>query len=186
MTCIVGIKTKTGVMLGADSLSSNHHTKSVESTAKLVELKDGLLGIGLTTSWRAINLVTYELDDKLSDLPKAKGDAHRWLVTSFVPTLRDLYKTAGFSEVSNNVETGSTMLIGLRGQLFVLHSDYAVISPAEGFTAVGSGEQVAIGALHAARHFYSDPELTLAAGLRAATTFVTTVCAPFNYLEVPR
>lgn len=186
MTCIVGIEKRTGVTLGADSLSSNWYTKSVDNTAKLVALKGGKLGIGLTTSWRAINLVTFELEDKLGDLPKTKADAHKWLVTSFVPTLRELFKTSGYSEVQNNVETGATALIGLKGQLFALQSDYSVVTPSEGIASVGSGQQVALGAMHAAQHFYKYAEPVLRQGLLAAATFIPTVGGTFHYLEVQR
>ena len=74
-------------------------------------------------------------------------DNYAYLVKRFVPFLRAAFKDAGWLEVENSREEGGQFLVGIRGELFEINSDFSVLKMVDGFNAVGSGEYYALGAM---------------------------------------
>ena len=147
MTCIVGVATPEGVWIGGDSAASDYHTVSARNDAKVFE--NGPCVMGFTTSFRMGQLLRYALDVPPRDA--ADWDVDRWMSTQFVDAVRDCLKTGGWAQANNNEEKGGTFLVGYAGRLFVVYSDYQVAQQADGLAAIGSGGEVALGALHARR-----------------------------------
>lgn len=153
MTAIVGIACQDGnVILGADSLASDSDSRFVVKTPKLWRLvlrergKRRDLVIGYTTSFRMGDLLRVHM----GNVSVRQGlDAEEFLIAEFVPALRGVLSAGGFLKRDSDREEGGELLVGIDGRLFAIQSDFSVIEPAGGEIAVGSGQQFALGALHA-------------------------------------
>jgi ATP-dependent protease HslVU (ClpYQ) peptidase subunit len=70
-------------------------------------------------------------------------------------------------------------LIGYKGKLFEIMSDFQMSEVSGTFTAVGSGTAYAMGALYVMQKTSATPENKIIKALEAASCFVTTVGPPF-------
>lgn len=183
MTCIVGIVDEGNVLIGADSLSSNNHRKQVVRNPKIIRLSrptakshptDILLGY--TSSWRMGQLL------RGVRLPKmATDDAFDFLSTAFVDTVRQVLKDGGWATQKDGQEIGGSFLIGFDGHVFEMQSDYSILESADGYSATGSGEDWAMGSLHATGTIPSlTAERRVRLALEAASTFNPNVAPPFH------
>jgi hypothetical protein len=82
--------------------------------------------------------------------------------------------------VRDQEETMGTFLVGVRGQLFEVEDDFAVL-PCEKFCAVGCGVSVALGSLYSTEG--QKPQKRIITALEAASTFTTGVRAPFHLIK---
>lgn len=171
MTCIVGIGDRDKVFIGADSAAGNYSIVTKMAGSKV--FTNGPFIVGYTTSFRFGNLLEHSWTPP--EHPKGDSD-HKYLCTTVVDSIRACLKAGGYAEKNNEVETGGACLIGYRGRLYKLQSDYSVLRE-EPFGAVGSGDSYALGAMHAAR---GKVESRLRSGLKAAANFSPTVCGPFR------
>lgn len=152
MTCIVGLVDGKDVWLGADSCGGEGNSRQRYKTSKLVAIHgpNGLnrsILVGYTSSYRMGNLLAQSAKAECHEV--ATPDA--WLIDSFVPMLRRLFGKEGFLAKKDEREEGGEMLVALAARLFVVQSDFSVLEPLDGYTAIGSGADVALGALYANR-----------------------------------
>jgi len=142
MTCIVGLKHENNIIIAADSAGSNNGFIDDSGIEKIFS-KSGYL-IAYTTSFRMGQLLHHKID-----LPKIPEKITiEFMVNEFVESIRSGFKNHGFSEISNNVETGGNFLVGVPGKLFEIHSDYQV-KEINNFSCCGSGMYYAFGAMEA-------------------------------------
>jgi ATP-dependent protease HslVU (ClpYQ) peptidase subunit len=172
MTAIVGLAHGGSVFIGGDSAGVSGMDLSVRADAKVFR-KRGYL-FGFTTSFRMGQLIRYSLD-----LPKPKGDLDAFMATGFIDALRECLKTGGWARKEAEREEGGTFLVGVRGQLFAVYDDYQVAKAADGFAAVGCGDQVALGALYATAGTGLKPRRRVRIALAAAERFSAGVRGPF-------
>jgi ATP-dependent protease HslVU (ClpYQ) peptidase subunit len=66
--------------------------------------------------------------------------------------LRTVAKKAAIAEVQNSVESLGKFLVGVRGRLFCIESDFQVGEGVQDYAAVGSGSAYALGAMFLQRH----------------------------------
>jgi hypothetical protein len=92
-------------------------------------------------------------------------------------------KAGGFARTNDGAESGGTFLVGYRGVVYEVNSDYQVGIPAHAFAAVGCGSQIALGSLFTTigRGFSVSTRIDLA--LRAAECFSAGVRAPFVFIS---
>src|SRR3989338_7562629 len=88
------------------------------------------------------------------DLPPPKNlfeeDALAFMVLEFVPLLRKCLTAGGWQTKTNNrEETDGSFIVGIKGKIFVLHSDNQVSISHYPFVAIGSGKDLALRALFA-------------------------------------
>jgi hypothetical protein len=176
MTCIVGVEYEGGVVLGADSFAGHEGVKCLTGVSKLLQL--GPYGIGYTTSFRMGDLLRYSLEL----LPPTDDDVHRHLVKSVVPAVRDCLKAGGFAETDKGKEEGGIFLIAVRGQLFKIQADYAVLSLQHGYASCGAGLDVALGALASTELLLPNERVIVA--LEAAARHNPFVSGPFDTIDV--
>lgn len=161
--------------LGGDSAASTNWTIDERKSPKVFRAS-GLL-IGTAGSVRIANLVRYSLC--VSKRP-ADMDAEEYMVTWVIDALRRLLKDHGASSIYHNAETAEAhMLIGYAGRLFSVHGDYQVGEPAQPLAAIGSGAEVALGALWVTRDV-RDPHVRLTTALSASASLTPYVRAPFT------
>jgi ATP-dependent protease HslVU (ClpYQ) peptidase subunit len=178
MTCIVGISNGTTVFLGGDSASVGG--LSLSRTLHPKVFQNGPYIMGYTTSFRMGQLLEF------GELPEPnkhdRKNLYRFMVTKFVPAIRKIFKDGGFSKVSNSVEEGGTFLVGLKGEFFIVDSDYQVQQKPENFYACGCGEDIALGAMYATKG--QSPKDRLRIALEAAEQYSGGVSGPFHFVQV--
>ena len=186
MTCILGLEYDGGIAMGGDSASSNGSIVRLSTTPKVFRLPNML--IGYTWSFRMGQIIQYS-----KDVPKikAKKSNYKYLINDFVPFLRDIFKDAGWLKTENSRDEGGEFLIGLRGEIFKLQSDFSVLRYDDGFAAVGSGADFALGALHTLKekvNQYSEiiepPWYMVELALESAAYYSPHVSAPFVLLRL--
>ncbi len=69
------------------------------------------------------------------------------------------------------------------GRLYTVQSDLALLRSRH-FAAIGSGYQVALGAMHAAKVCGSNPEIAVRLGVRAACDIISTCAKPVQPVHV--
>jgi len=176
MTCIVGLETDQGVIIGADSAASAGWDGWVTRLKKVFRRGDFL--IGYTSSFRMGQLLQHSL---IVEPQKEGQEDLEFLVTTFIDAVRTCLKDGGFVKVENLVEEGGRFLVGYRGKLYVISSDFQVNSSRDGYQAVGCGASYALGNLFNSK---AQPAKTrVRQALKAAAHFSNGVCGPFNILK---
>lgn len=177
MTCIVGIVQKDIIWVGGDSATSAGYSVSIRPNQK-VFTNHGFL-IGCAGSVRAANLVRY----KFSPPQPTQDDMYDYFVTGFVENLRDCLKSSGNASKNDDFEyISSQFLVGFYGRLFMIDGDYQVNECVNGYEAIGSGADTALGSLYATPKMPPRKRIDLA--LRASAQFNSSVREPFQIARV--
>lgn len=185
MTCIVGLQHPTGVYIGGDSAVSSGW--SIELTARHKVFRVGEFLIGTSGSPRINNLIQHAFAPPVP--PKKQKKLEHFMVTEFVPALRAVLAEGGAEKKAHEeVSIGgpSCFLVGVRGRLFTVYSDYQVTYHQPGYSSVGCAHEVALGALHILTQMpdVSPTDIVLGA-LAAAETHNMGVRAPFVIEALP-
>lgn len=181
MTCIIGVKTSSGVLLAADSLASSWSTSHTRQDPKLHKYRRNL-AIGLCGSPRAMQILRFHVDP-----PKIDRDEFEWAVTQFVPVIRTAFTELGYAEVRHNVEGfDSDFIVAVNNRILTVECDYQVAEEPQIFNAVGSGAREAKGAMYSLSMMNKTPTPRYIAtrGLEAAEEFARGVRRPWNFIEV--
>lgn len=180
MTCIVALEHKGKVYMGGDSAAvSNRDTRIIEGK-KVFKL--GPFLIGYTDSFRMGQLLQYNLvveDQKYAQIE----DDEEYLIKVFIPAVRKCLKDGGYVEINNNVESGGSFLVGYKGKVYVVQSDFLLLRYKDEYNAIGCGDRYALGSLATTFFLEDDPEKRLDMALETASKFSNGVDAPF-YIEI--
>ena len=188
MTCVVGIADEGKVWMGADSAAVSGWNTRISTVPKV--FKRGEFLIGYTTSFRMGQLLQYTLDIEALEMKISQYDTLiEFMVDRFVHAVQAMFSINGFSKIDNNVEEGGQFLVGVRGELFKVDSDYQVQNHIPPYEAIGCGASYALGSLHttyqngphgSAIH----PEAAIRVALESAAFFSNGVEDPFIYLSI--
>ena len=172
MTCVVGLVQKGTVYIGVDAAAVSGWTRRETRLPKV--FRRGPFLIGYTTSFRMGQLLEHHLV-----VPQQNGEESEmeFMVKRFVEAVRPLLKEKGFTKIESNTEHGGQFLVGYRGHLYTVDSDFQVGEMADRFDAIGSGAEFALGALKALERL--PPVARVKHALRIACHFNMGVCAPF-------
>lgn len=176
MTAIAGLVHDGTVWLGGDSAATDEMGAStVIGTAKVI--RRGAFVIGASGGIRAMQIIASDFKP-----PRFQQDEspREYLVRRFVPAVRAFLEKAGCDEIK---EGETHLIVGTRGVIAVIQQGWGVVSPADGYAAIGSGAAVALGALHALRHDSRGPRERIATALAAAAHHNATVRPPFVILS---
>lgn len=173
MTCIVGFVEGNKVWMGGDSAGVGGWDLTVRADQKV--FRNGPMLFGFTSSFRMGQLLRYAL--KVPD-HDPRVEVEKYMATYFIDAVRECLKLHGFASKTSDVEKGGTFLVGYMGRLFTIYDDYQVGSSADGFDAVGCGNQIARGALYASGHLFGQEKAEMA--LRAAERCSAGVRGPFH------
>lgn len=172
MTCIVGLVDKGSVYIGGDSRGVAGLSVSERADEKV--FVNGPFVMGFTTSFRMGQLLRYKFD------PPAQTTSQNdmeYLVTDFIDAARRCFKDNGFG----SEKEGGTFLVGYSERLYTINSDFQVGIPADPFDSVGSGSDLALGAMYATKGMEPVKRITLA--LEAASKFNAGVAPPFHVIK---
>lgn len=176
MTCIVGLVQDGKVYMGGDSLATSGSHGIIRDDPKV--FKNGEFLIGYTSSFRMGQLLAHKFSP-----PKQKEhqDVFAYMVTDFIDAIRECFKDSGFATKHNEEERGGNFLVGYRGSLFEIDTDYQVGKNSCKYAAVGSGYSYALGALHTlvTPELNFDPTQALYLALEASAEFCNSVRGPF-------
>lgn len=173
MTCIVGLVDGGRVWMGGDSAGTAGWDLIVRADRKV--FRNGPYVMGFTTSFRMGQLLRHGFEPPA--LPEPPADLEAFMATTFIDAVRERLKAGGWASKTNEQEQGGNFLVGVRGRLFEIGSDYQVGESLDGYAAVGCGDQVAHGALFASRGRPAMDRIVTA--LVAAERFSAGVRRPF-------
>lgn len=189
MTCIIAIETSTAVHLGADRQSSLNGNGYTRSTPKIFHV--GELIIGACGPVRIGQLLA-TMDPPFHSLG---WDIDRWIALDLVDAARTHFATHHYDRT---VETRSWIdgawIVAVRGRAYTIYSDWSWSRHKDGIHVIGSGTDIALGALHAADNLGAvdftagrlDPQQRITLALSAAAAHDTGVGGPFDHLTQPR
>lgn len=188
MTCIVGIETSDGVIIGGDSAGTGGYSQTIRADQKVWNCGENDEWVyGFTSSFRMGQLLRYTLTAPLSRYEVDRDDQeaqYKWMSTDFIDAVRKCLKSGGYAKIDSGVEEGGCFLVGWRGTLYVIESDFQVGRSVDGFNAVGSGQDLALGALHATRQPKDMPAAErVSMALDAAATYNAAVAEPFHLVS---
>jgi hypothetical protein len=164
VTCIVGIVGRKGVLIAGDAQGTTgngefYYAQREDVSAKVFQLSD-LLAVGYCGSGRFGQILQYHVMEGLEE-PTLNMDEHKWVIKEFIPHLRSVADIHGHLHIyheDNSEGIGpSNFIMGVRGRLFTVWSDFGVDEHVLPFDAIGSGGEVASGVLHGAIGDNPDP-----------------------------
>jgi ATP-dependent protease HslVU (ClpYQ) peptidase subunit len=175
MTCIIGLVEDGNVYMGGDAAGVVGLSITTRADEKV--FVNGPFLMGFTTSFRMGQILRYKFvppahNNKVNDM--------KYMVSDFVDSLRKCFHDNGFGDADSS--TGGTFLVGYKGKLYKVDSDYQVGIPTLKYDACGCGADIALGAMFASKG--EDPEVRIKTALKAAATFSAGVRAPFKLLSL--
>ena len=182
MTCIVGIEHNGSVYIGADSAGvGNIITPRADIKAFFSKNKEFIYGF--TSSFRMGQILQHSFTAPERD--KKMKDDFEYLVAVYVPALMECMSERGYASVNNNRVSGGTFMLGYRGKLYTIDSDFQVGRSLHGYDPVGCGQEMALGSLYTSTKMgVKDPKKILTLALDAASEFSTGVCGPYNFVTL--
>lgn len=178
MTCVVAVTDGLKVKMGSDSAAANDDVISQRVCPKV--FVRGEFGIGYCYSFRLGQIIEYFFEPPKID---KDVDLMRYMVTKFVPALKVALEENDYPYHEDEKDRWM-VLVGIRGKIFCIESDFQVGLDAEEVAAIGAGAELALGAMFVSLEL--DYELLEIAelGLTAAAKFSPFVIEPFLYIEV--
>lgn len=183
MTCVVGLKTPTTIIVGADSAGVGGWDLRIRADEKV--FRTGPYLIGYSSSFRMGQLLRYSLLSHLAPLEEQNELLFRYMVTLFVDGVRQCLKDGGYAEKHDEREEGGQFIVGVRDRLFVVDRDYQVEEFADPYAAVGCGAPYALGSLHATDESALPASIRVQRALEAAERFSSGVRGPFVLMQQP-
>jgi ATP-dependent protease HslVU (ClpYQ) peptidase subunit len=177
MTCIIGLKKAGSVVIGADSAGVSGWDIRQRKDSKVFIKSDMIFGF--TSSFRMGQIIQHSFV-----IPKhyEKSD-FEYMCSDFIDALRKTLKEKGFSKIKDNTEEGGTFLVGYKGELYKIESDYQVAQILDDFDACGCGEAYALGAMAVLKDNDTfSPEEKVKKALEIAEHFSAGVRSPFFVL----
>lgn len=177
MTAIVGMEHEGRVYIGGDSAANQNGVVSLMADGKVFRRGEFVMGCAGTP--RLTDLMRYVFEP-----PKPTNDVDAYMRVKFVPSVRECLKAAGYIGKDEDDESDcylGSMLIGFCGRLYEIDGRFAVVRPSDGYSAVGSGCEVALGVLFATEGV--KPEERIKMALYAAEHWTTDVRGPFTVLS---
>lgn len=184
MTCIVALEHEGAVYIGGDSAGVESMSLAICTRAdeKVFLTENGEFIMGFCGSFRIGQLLRYAL---VPPEQSAKKDDMGYMVTDFIDAVRLVQKDKGSMKKENELEEQDAgFIVGYRGKLYVVESDFQVGRPTEDYAAVGCGAQIALGALYATKKSRLKPEERITLALQAATEYSAGVRAPYVVLRL--
>lgn len=149
MTCIVGYidKETDTVYIAGDSAGVAGLDVTLRKDPKVFET--GPFIMGFTTSFRMGQLL---MSSKFNPQRQVWGQSdYDYMITTFIDEVRAVFKEGGY-------EHGGSFLVGYRGQLYSIDSDFQVGEGYRNYDAVGCGEYYAKGAIEMVLQCSDEPK----------------------------
>ena len=179
MTCIVGYIADDGIYMGADSAGTDSALNQRTRIDNKVFLMDDFV-IGFTSSFRMGQLLQYQFEPP-EYIEQIYGDIFGYMCTGFIDSLRACFINGGYAQNDKGEESGGVFLVGYKGRLFEIESDYQVAEVTDRYNAVGCGANYALCSLYTND---GTPEEIVLTALECAEYFSAGVRGPFTILKL--
>lgn len=174
MTAIAAISTGSKVYIGADSAGCAGNSLELRKDSKVFE--SGKFLMGFTSSFRMGQILRYSFK---APGQEKKIDDVTYMNTRFVDAVRKCLKIGGYARNVNGEENGGTFVVGYKGSIYVVESDFQVAIPLNDYTAVGCGADLCLGSLHTTERYDISPQDRIMLALDAAESYSCGVRGPF-------
>ena len=162
MTAIAGLVYDNTVWIGGDSAAVGGYNLTVRADQKVFQNRDMLFGF--TSSFRMGQLLQYDLKIPL----QSDADSiEKYLSTTFMCAVRETLKQGGYAKKNSDAEEGGSFLLGYRGRLFIIDTDYQVGEAICNYDSLGCGSDIVKGSLYSTQDI-GDPEKRIITALEAA------------------
>ena len=195
MTCIVGLQSGKSVLIGGDSAGTSGNLSQRILGDKKVFNK-GKFVFGVCGLPKVIDAIRYTFD--IPEQDKSEED-RAYISATFLPAFKECLKEAGcFAGEHDREESGheesesnqdnleevfvGAVLFGYKGKLYRIESNFQIITNAYEFDAVGSGQDIAIGALHSSKK-NSNAKKRILSALEASAINNAGVRPPFTIVQ---
>jgi ATP-dependent protease HslVU (ClpYQ) peptidase subunit len=166
MTIICAVEDATGVVMACDEQSSTWNRRFHTEPPKL--FRNGEYLFGICGDWRMAQLLQYGLEPP----PVRTWDVDRHIATVFVDAVRECFQAGGYERQTDGAASiEGSFLVAVKRRVYHVESNYQFNRSASGTYSMGSGEDVAIGAMHALQG--QDAESRVRAGVDAAIEHTT-------------
>jgi ATP-dependent protease HslVU (ClpYQ) peptidase subunit len=185
MTCIVGLKTPKGVFMGGDSAGISPGTLEASIVKQPKVFHRPPFVIGYAGSFRLGQVLEYDFQPPEIGA-EDRRDLMRYMVSKFVPRLREAVKDSGAAVISGTMEFAGAFLVGVYDRLFEVQDNFQIIEVSKRYNAIGAGATFAVGAMHLAESAgisKSEPEWAVKAALEAAAEHSIAVRPPFVFVQ---
>lgn len=172
MTCVAAIAKGGRVWMAADRYGVDSAFRKSDRADPKVFVKSATKGCpasvwGYTSSFRMGQLLEHTLD--MPTLPQRMG-VYQWSVVHLIPAIiRCLERGQWITKTSDQI-SGGQFLVGIRGEILTVETDFQVARTVVNYAAVGCGVDIAMGALYVMAPFKS-PVRCLRTAVRAASEF---------------
>lgn len=184
MTCIVGFADKGKVYIGGDSAGISGMNIIIRADSKVFHNGDFIFGF--TSSFRMGQIIRYNFVPPTRVIGVSD---EQYLYGDFLNALAKAMTSKGYAKIENNQIEGGVFLMGYRGKLYYVGSDFQIGSSLKNYDSVGCGSNYALGAMFALEQYELRseeqnkylmlPKERIEMALIAAETFSTGVSRPF-------
>ena len=179
MTCIAAIAEKGKVFIGADSAGVSGMDVIIRADEKV--FKNGECLFGFTSSFRMGQLLRYKF--KIPNKPD-KMSNKIFMNTLFIDGVRKCLKEGGYAKVSDNREKGGVFIVGYKGNIYSIASDYQVAQSVESFAACGCSEDYAKAVLYMTMNKNMTPRGRIYKALKVSEHFNIGVRGPYRIMSI--
>ena len=179
MTAIAALRTKKNVIIGADSAGVSGWDLTLRKDKKIFRV--GRFVIGSSGSIRMRQLLLFDKGEDTIRKLIPKGNSYKFMVTVFVPAVREIFSKGGLTKIEHSRETiDGHFVVAWERNLFVVEGDFQVEEPLADYAACGCGENYVIGSLYTSR---GAPRKRVLTALKCAERHIAGVRGPFRVLE---
>jgi ATP-dependent protease HslVU (ClpYQ) peptidase subunit len=147
VTTIVALCKNGNVTMGADSQVTDGNRKNNHVKMEKISKKNGYLIAGSGDS-QPCDVLQHIFVPPVPTA-KEKEDMYHFMISKFVPAMRECLEENGYKNDKEDKESGFNMIIAYNGEVFDIGDDLSVVLNQDGIYGVGAGSPFAIGALYA-------------------------------------
>lgn len=179
MTLIAAVIEDGKVQMIGDAFTGFHHVVGRDTREKVWQSGDKVLG----AAGNVRPILAFRYGFEFPPVPDGQSD-DTYMRLTFPAALREYLKEhVHVSTTENGEDSNLSLLIGWRGRIWCMSDDFSITEEACGWNAIGSGCEVALGALWVTRDLPASRRLQ-AAGF-AAAEYVSSVRGPFTVVVEP-
>lgn len=179
MTCIIGLEHNGKVYLGCDSQVSFGDTKQSTRLDKIFKRGEFLFGVA------GYPRIAQILEHSLPLIPQTPSQSDiSYLCDTFSKSVKNVFdeNDIGNKDYDGSHYGSSIVIFGYRKNLYELDSNYQIIQFSDEFTAIGSGADLALGAMYVLNDL--QPKQRILKALEASAYFSIGVSKPFKVMSI--
>jgi ATP-dependent protease HslVU (ClpYQ) peptidase subunit len=175
MTTIIGIQQKNGCVLVADSLVTDESGRKFWHPEMKKIAERGSFLVAGSGEVLPCDIIQHNWEPPIPT-SKDKQDLYHFMVSKVVPTLRHCLTDNGYNfDEAHDKKDGERfhLLIAINGVIFDVDQELSITMNADGVYAIGSGGEIALGAIHAGADAYEAMEIVSRLSAYTAGPFIS-------------